>query len=141
MEVAGVPRELWFQTFVSFVHLGAGGSAGLQPLRPQTPGLLGFNRQRQVPVPDPALMGPSQGLPTHQAFTHSTFPFSVFLLFAALGLKPKALHMPEPPVSMSSTLRAVRAPFPDETVGAANSGKHPRGGYQVPMMQCSSHPT
>lgn len=73
MKAAGVPREHWFQTFVSYVHWGADGSAGLQPLRSQTPGLLGFNRQRQVLVPSPALIGLSREVPTHQAITLSTF--------------------------------------------------------------------
>lgn len=53
------PQRAWVPDLCQLCALGAGGSAGLQPLRPQTLGLLGFNRQRQVPVPGPALMGPS----------------------------------------------------------------------------------
>lgn len=93
MKAAGLPREHWFQTFVSYVHWGAYGSAGLQPLRPQTPGFRGFNRQRQVLVPSPALIGLSREVPSHQAITLSTFPLKVFF-FPVPGLKPKALCMP-----------------------------------------------
>lgn len=63
----GFPRDYQFQTFLGRVRQGllgeaADGSAGPWPLRPQTPGLQSFYRQRQVPVPDPALrcgLGPT----------------------------------------------------------------------------------
>lgn len=90
-----VPREPRSQTSPAALCIdsweAADGSARLRPLRPQTPGLHGSCRQRQVPTPEPAQSGAGPKRVTRQHPPMVLFHTRVLaFVFVMLELKPRA---------------------------------------------------